>query len=61
MSRPASSDASVATSHDGWSTQALPIPERCDPWPGKVKANTYGLLSSGYEPFDRDSRSSVTC
>ena len=45
-SRPAISDASVATSHDGCSTQAWPIPDRCDPCPGKVKASTYRLLSN---------------
>src|ERR1035441_6041146 len=61
ISRPANSDASVATSQEGWSTQARPIPERCDPCPGKVKANTYGLLSGVFEPFDHNGTTSLTC
>ncbi len=43
-SRPAMSDASAATSQEGWSTQARPIPERCDPCPGKVNTSTYRRL-----------------
>jgi hypothetical protein len=34
------SDASPTTSHEGWSTQGSPIPDRCEPCPGKVKTNT---------------------
>ena len=59
-SRPASSEASDATSHEGWSTQARPIPERCDPCPGKVKASTCGLLSDAFELFDHGDAPSVT-
>src|SRR5665213_3746442 len=44
-SRPAISEASPATSHEGWSTQACPMPDRWDPCPGKVKASTHKLLS----------------
>ena len=59
-SRPAISEASAATSHEGWSTQARPIPDRCDPCPGKVKASTTDSSRDAIEPFDRDGESSVT-
>src|ERR1700722_9614731 len=59
-SRPAISEASAATSHEGWSTQERPIPDRCDPCPGKVKASTTDSSRDAIEPFDRDGESSVT-
>ena len=39
-SRPAAAEASPTTSHEGWSTQASPMPDRWEPCPGKVNTNT---------------------
>ena len=57
MSRPVATDASVTTSQEGWSTQGRPMPDRCEPCPGKVNANiaasvartpTGGLVTARY-------------
>ncbi len=39
-SRPTADDASATTSHEGWSTQGRPMPDRWEPCPGKVNAST---------------------
>ncbi len=38
-SRPVISEASPTSSNEGWSTQAAPMPGRCEPWPGNVNAS----------------------
>ena len=47
MSRSDAASASSTSSQDGWSSQALPMPGFCEPWPGKVKAIIDGELSGG--------------
>src|SRR5271166_1041554 len=54
--RPAASLASPTTSHDGWSTQARPMPDRWDPCPGKVNTNTSARLDPGSRVMTRGGR-----